>query len=281
MPLRTISIFFDEKSFSQNLIDYAVGIAVQHKAHVAGIFVKPFDWPYEPHESYVRGREAIRALIEHYETQEGLAADVASARFQAAAERHGVGFEFRTLRGVDAGDEAALHSLHADLVIVGHAWPGKLPGSWSAVSMLLGSGVPFLIVPEGWSAKTTPTNVTLAWNASRVARRAIADAMPLLSAAQSVRVVVVNPEANPLYGAAPGADIALLLARQDINVTVQQLQTAPGKSVADAISADADENGSDLIVIGAYGHSRSRELFLGGVTRSLLKSATVPLLIAH
>lgn len=281
MPLKTISIFFDEKSFSKNLIEYAMKIAAQHSAHITGIFVKPFDWPHEPYESYVRGREAIRALIEHYETQEGLAADLAASRFGAVAERHGVNFEFRILRGIDAGEDASQHSLHADLAIVGHAWPGKLPGSWSAVSMLLASGVPFLIVPDGWSATTPPENVTLAWNASRVARRAIADAMPLLSAARSVRVVVVNPETNPSYGAEPGADIALLLARQNINVTVQQLHTAPGKSIADAISADAGENGSDLIVMGAYGHSRSRELFLGGVTRCLLKSAVVPLLIAH
>lgn len=120
----------------------------------------------------------------------------------------------------------------------------------------------------------------IAWNASREARRALTDALPLLKAAQSVSVVVVDPQDNPSHGEEPGADIAQHLCRHGVNARVEQLKSN-GLAVADVIRNAAMAANHDLIVLGAYSHSRSRELFFGGVTRSLLKDILVPTLIAH
>ncbi|MCG6206526.1 universal stress protein [Rhodopseudomonas sp. HC1] len=146
--------------------------------------------------------------------------------------------------------------------------------------MLLSSGVPHLIVPQGWHDGPVATKVLLAWNGSREARRAITDSLPILKAAESVAVVVIDAGKNPLHGPEPGADIAHLLSRHGVTARVEQLQSK-GTPVADVIRRFAADDRSDLIVLGAFSHSPKRELLFGGVTRSLLGVVTIPMLIAH
>ncbi|KAH2839966.1 hypothetical protein KXW36_001559, partial [Aspergillus fumigatus] len=112
-------------------------------------------------------------------------------------------------------------------------------------------------------------HVVVAWNASREARRAIADALPFLVGALSVTILVVDPQKNPRHGEEPGAD-----------VVVEQVQSH-GDPIANVILAYAERHNTDLIVVGAYSHARTTEMIFGGVTRSLLRDAAVPLLIAH
>ncbi len=118
------------------------------------------------------------------------------------------------------------------------------------------------------------------WNASREARRAIADALPLLVGALSVSVLVIDPESNPRHGEAPGADVAQYLSRHGVSVVVEQFRSH-GASIAQIILAHANRHNTDLVVVGAYSHNRTAEIIFGGVTRSLLREAAVPLLIAH
>jgi nucleotide-binding universal stress UspA family protein len=280
MAFKTIAAFIDASAYGRNRITYAVRLALQHHAHLLGIFVPPFDWSHDPSESYARGSSAIREIIQRHDVEKALAEQDARAVFEDAARRDDVSCEFRALRTLDAVDHVSLHSLHADLVIVGHPWPGGLPQSWSPEAMLFAAGVPLLIVPDGCLPRSPPDNIIVAWNVSSVARRAIADALPLLSAARSVHVVTVNPDMNKLHGEEPGADIGLYLSRHGVNITVEAVQSAE-KSVAEAISEYARSGDYDLIVLGAYGHSRSRELIFGGVTRSLLRTVPVPLFISH
>jgi nucleotide-binding universal stress UspA family protein len=120
----------------------------------------------------------------------------------------------------------------------------------------------------------------VAWNASREARRAIADALPLLVTAKSVTVLLVDPKKNARHGEEPGADIAHYLSRHGARVAVEQV-VSNGAPVAGVILDRARQHAADLIVIGAYSHARVAQMVLGGVTRSLLREATLPLLIAH
>lgn len=285
MAFKTIAAFVDASEAGRVRIKYAVKLALQQNAHLVGIFV-PFDPPRSSTESYVRGSGAIHEMLEKYEMEKATAVREANAAFRDAALRHDVSHEFRALRSLDAVDHVSLHSLHADLVIVGHPRPGGLPENWSPEAMLFAAGVPLLIVPdtnqpsEKRRPTTPPDNVMVAWNVSSVARRAIADAMPLLTAARSVHLVTVNPGANTLHGEEPGADIGLYLSRHGVNVTVEAILSAKN-SVAETISEYATNGGYDLVVLGAYGHSRSRERMFGGVTKSLLRTVPVPLFISR
>jgi nucleotide-binding universal stress UspA family protein len=136
-------------------------------------------------------------------------------------------------------------------------------------------------VPYAGRFESLGKRVLVGWNAGREAARAVQDALPLLMAAESVTVLTVNPEIGlGGHGEEPGADIALHLARHGVRVTVEHM-TAPEISAGDVILNRAFELSADLLVIGAYGHSRLREMVLGGVTRSLLQQMTVPVLMSH
>jgi len=123
--------------------------------------------------------------------------------------------------------------------------------------------------------------VLVAWDASREAARAVADAMPLLAAADAVIVLAVDPQPGPDgHGEIPGADIALHLARHGVKAQIERTVSA-GVPIGELLLSRAADLGADMLVMGAYGHSRVRELLLGGATRSILASMTIPVLMSH
>jgi nucleotide-binding universal stress UspA family protein len=142
----------------------------------------------------------------------------------------------------------------------------------------MSAGRPVLMVPYAGRFPDTGKRVLIAWNAGREAARAVTDAMPLLSKAQSVEVVAFGEGGD--HGEVPGADLALFLARHGVKATAAR-QHAPGVDIGNQILSRAADVNADLIVMGAYGHSRLRELALGGATRSVLDAMTVPVLMAH
>lgn len=139
---------------------------------------------------------------------------------------------------------------------------------------LFASGRPVIAVPPGRTAFAA-RRMIVAWDGSAQAARAANDAMPLLRAAEAVEIVSVGAEPD----AVPGAEFAPHFARHGIAVTVNDLPRQD--SVAETLRAQAGLFQADLIVLGAYRHSRSREFFFGGVTRALLKHAPVPLFLSH
>jgi nucleotide-binding universal stress UspA family protein len=280
MALKSLVVFVEPSDAGEARVRYAVRLAMQHEAHLIGVFIVPTAWETDPSDCYIRGTGAIREMVERHNAAERAALSAAGDKFAALAGRESYSFEFRVVRDGDTAELARLQCLHTDLAVVGHPSPGGLPNRWSPEQMLLSTGVPLLIVPQGWHDAPVATNVLLAWNASREARRAITDSLPLLRAARSVSVVVVDAEKNELHGQEPGADIAHFLSRHRVPTQVEQLHSK-GAPIAKVILNYAAENHSDLIVLGAYSHSPKRELLFGGVTRSLLNPVTIPTLIAH
>jgi nucleotide-binding universal stress UspA family protein len=280
MALKSLVVFVDPTPQGEARARYAIQLAVQHEAHLIGVFISATAWSRNAADGFVRGPAAIREMVQRHNVMEVDAAAEALKSFETLAGREQVSHEFRLIKETDAKELLRLHSLHTDLVVSGHPMPGDAPTMDSVDAMLMATGVPFLVVPDGYQCDRVATNVLFAWNASREARRAITDSLPLLTSAKSVAVVVIDPEKNAAHGEQPGADVAHYLSRHGINVRVEQ-RHSNGAPVADVIRAFAAEDGSDLIVLGAYSHARTREFIFGGVTRSLLKKVTIPMLLAH
>jgi nucleotide-binding universal stress UspA family protein len=212
------------------------------------------------------------------------AAEASLQAFETQARKIGVSSVERRLDESAAWDGYTLQARYSDLVVIGQSTNGPdAPASVGdfAEQVVVNSPRPVLIVPAAGHAAPVGKRILIAWNASIEAARAVASAIPLLRRAQQVDLAVFNPEREPYdaHGAEPGADIALFLARHGVRIEVRrQAVTAP---VGDALMSAAADWSSDLIVMGAYGHSRIREMMLGGATRTALQSMTVPVLMTH
>jgi len=257
--------------------DYAVSVAATFDAHLAGIA-----FLYDPIVP-VSGAGYIPAdVIEAQERENEDATRTALDRFNAACSRAGVTAEPLTLSASFAGvgEQFGRIARRFDVSIVGQAEPeSSAVEEIIAESALFESGRPVIIVPYIQRAPLKLDNVMVCWDGSRAAARAIADAMPLLAKAGRVEVVIVTNERGKQDEIA-GADMGAHLARHGLNVDVKR--TALGDiDVADVILSHAADAGSDFIVMGGYGHSRLREFVLGGVTRSIFRSMTAPVLMSH
>lgn len=171
-------------------------------------------------------------------------------------------------------DEAiGRHGLYADLTIIGPATLGSGDLKWKVIEgMLFSSGRPILVVPEGFPPDIRPKRIVLAWDGRVEAARAVREAVEMLSNADDVSIVLVDPvEGERGHGQEPGADIATYLARHGARVNVERLPRQ-GLDVEDILRRYATDWGADLMVMGAYGHSRVRERIFGGVTLSFLET---------
>ena len=186
------------------------------------------------------------------------------------------------LVGNEAADTVLLHARYSDLVIIGQA--DRSPGQGRTTQgfveqVLLGAGRPVIIVPHSGKITSFGKRVLFAWDASREAARAASDAMPILSNADVVEVVVINPASSNEHGPQPGTDFALYLSRQGVNAEVRSVTSS--MDVGNTLLSHAADFGADLMVMGAYGHSRLREWVLGGATQTVLNTMTVPVLMTH
>ncbi len=141
---------------------------------------------------------------------------------------------------------------------------------------------PVLIVPTGadLSHVAAPKRILLAWNQSAEALRAAKRALPLLQAADYVDVTVVDPPARGPERSDPGGLLCQFLVRHGVKAEVTVLARSLPK-VSEVLAQHAMDRGADMMVMGAYGHSRLREAVLGGATRALLEGTAIPVLMAH
>ena len=279
MAYKDLLVQVDDTKSCAARLQAAVDLAVAHEAHLTGVYIIADPSPAAFVSGYVPP-DLLDTLQQHARER----AEAALARFADLASRNQISFETRIDRVLYTAVAAALatNARYADLAIVGQADPddGETP-RYLPEQVTLASGRPSLVIPYIGPAPTLGQRVTVAWNASREAARAVNDALPLLERAQAVDVVAVNPSGAPFgHGEEPGADIALHLARHGIKVEVRRIETRE-VDVANTILSHLADRGSDLLVMGAYGHSRLRELVLGGVTRTILRDMTVPVLMAH
>jgi len=205
----------------------------------------------------------------------------ARAQVAAAEAECGLDIEWRAATR-NAMRNVVLHARHADLLVMSQTNPGLLPsiGLSLPAGVILAAGRPVLMVPYAGTFDGPGDSVLIAWNAGREAARAAADAMPFLRTAREVNVVSLSPGDEGEGGDVAGADIGLWLARHDIRVTVHE-RRGRDPDVGRQLLAMTADLGADMLVMGAYGHSRTTEMVLGGATRTVLANMTVPTLMSH
>lgn len=278
--MKDILVLLDGGKGDAARIDVAAQLAARRDGRLTGLFLSA----EPPMPGFIEAGfpAALRA-----ERGAAAAEEAAAVRraFEDAARRHGVldHAEWRESMG-DPTETAALQGRYADLVVAGQPDPDADPDRLTprVEDLLFECGRPLLIVPYAGRFETVGERIVVAWNASREAARAVGDAMPLLEAARRVTVLAVNPRRDGMAGLgdAPGADIARHLSRHGCVVEAAQVSTDqidPGEALLNVVSDEA----ADMVVMGAYGRSRLREMILGGMTRFMLRHATAPVLMSH
>jgi nucleotide-binding universal stress UspA family protein len=256
--------------------DYAISVAKTFGAHVAGI-----SFLYEPviPDGSLGGVPVD--LIELQREENSKLANTAADRFSAGAKAAGVSAETRIIDATLGGGASMFGQIarRFDLAVVPQAQREHGASEQLIVeAALFESGRPVVVVPYIQKEGLTLEHVLVCWDGGRVAARAIADAMPLLERAKTVEVLIVEEQRK--HDEVTGANMVDHLTRH--GVTAQLKRMVKGDvTIEDAILDYAADSSADLLVMGGYGHSRLREFVLGGVTRSILGSMTLPVLMSH
>ena len=251
----------------------AITLARRHDAHLIGLGVQA-----PPYVGLYSTEPVPPSVIDALEAASAGNLAKAISRFEHTVEQFGYtgASEWRSERG-RLLDSIGRHGRYADVIVVNRTDTGhEDPPFGLPADLVLAGGRPVLIVPFAGTRATMGERVVVAWNASREAARAIADAMPVLIKAQRVDVLVVGPRLTDYI---PGLDIARHLAAHGVtaNVVDRDKNLDPATEILNFLAA----NDSDLLVMGCYGHARLREVIFGGVSQAILRSMTVPVLMSH
>jgi len=209
-------------------------------------------------------------------------AEAAGRKFEEIADGAGALYASRIIDSMPGdGFGGAVRSLTlTDLTVVGQQDPDRLEPMREGLieALLFQASVPVMLVPHTGTKTFQPDRVLVAWDRGPVAARAVRSAMPLIGMAKHVDVVTVAEHGKD--GEIAGGGIGRYLARHDVEVEIHEIERH-GHDIGHAIADFATERKSDWMVMGAYGHNRMREFFLGGATRSLLASARIPIYLSH
>jgi len=279
MHIRDILVHLDGGTASAARLDLAAGLARRLAANLTGLYVADIAYPIFAGDLGGGAAVAEAMAVMLAEAQ----AEGAALRppFEALLRRTGLAGEWRQVEGVTAR-ALATHGMYADLLVIGQPAPEGPETSGAALveAALFETGRPVLLAPYAGRFETVGARVLIAWNASPQAARAVHDAIPLCAEGGTVTVLVVDAAEAGGHGEEPGADIARHLARHGLDLSVRRVN-AGRLAVGEVLLNEAAESNADLIVMGAYGHSRLREMVLGGATRTLLGQMTAPVLMAH
>lgn len=256
---------------------YAISMAAALKAHIAGII-----FAYDPVElisqlSYMGG-SLVEKELPDYRGQANATLD----RFSEAAGRSAISSERLMLPAdlTSIGAQFGRIARRFDLCVVAQPEAeGTAVEKMIVEGALFESGRPVIVVPYIQTASFNLDRIMICWDGRRAAVRAVADAMPLLALAGRTEVVIVADAAEK-EDELDGIEIGQYLARRGIDVKVNRI-IREDTEIANVLLSYAADSGADLIVMGGYGHSRLREFILGGVTRSMLRSMTAPVLMSH
>jgi nucleotide-binding universal stress UspA family protein len=281
MSWKDILVIVSEAEADEPALALGEALAKQcSDCHLAAAFLTPLpDEPlaYEP--TVVAG---VWAELLGRARQE---ADAERKKVEARLRQSAKDIDMRNAEALsrDLGRVAAVHARYADVAVMTRPMDGLGAELREEIieGVLFHSGRPALIAPPGWKGTGIGKRVVVAWDASREATRALSEAQSILETADKVTVITVDAKPKMFgHGDQPGANIAAHLSRRGLPAEVRNVDSM-GRPASLAIMDEAKALNADLVVMGGYAHSRLRELVFGGATRELLRSATVPLLMAH
>ncbi len=274
MAVRDILLHMGDDELANARCAAAMALAQSHEAHLTALYVAKT--PYIP--GYIRAYIGEEVLAEQRRQVLKLA-EAAEKRFNDSAERNGVSHEWR----IAFGDDRVLMEFHARYANLAVVSQGKVATEHTegvydlAEELVLSAGRPVLVIPYAGKWPIIGDQVMVAWNGGREAARAVSEAMPFLERAEKVTVFSVGPDAENHI---PGTDLCTHLARHGVKAVASHTM-AKDVDVGNLVLSAAFDMSADLLVMGAYGHSRLRELALGGATREILGHMTLPVLMAH
>ena len=257
--------------------DFSISVAKTLGAHLAGVALA-----FVP-EVLSRFPQLPRDMLAEIVTHSENAAQAAIDRFDAAARQSEVSREHRMLKATEAEAPSVLATFarRFDLSVLMQSEPNVVNNDDMIETSLLESGRPLVVVPYIQREGLQLNRVICCWDGSRAATRAINDALPLLVRAGTIDLLIVlNEKTGSEEQEIHGIELEKHLARHDVKVEIETTRAAD-IDVTDAILSYAADRSGTLIVMGGYGHSRLREIILGGVTRDMLKSMTVPIFMSH
>lgn len=280
MDIRDILVLLDGGAASEARLMAAFRAAEMFGARVTGLFVGLL--PLIPAMVEARIPDALKQkqrdeLHQLAEAAEKRFWDQAGSNTEGHVWQVAIGYFPDMLRIVTG------HARFADLTVVSLSPDGlrdRLVGAGVAEEIVLSSGAPVLLIPEGTEISELGKRILIGWNGSREATRAVHDSMAFLKGADEVTLLTV--EAGPVLDAPAmdGGDMVRHLSHHGIDASIRQ-SLVSGTEVGDVILSRAADTGADMIVMGAYGHSRLRELALGGATRRVMTRAKIPVLMSH
>lgn len=281
MGYRTILLNLQDPARTEAMVQAGIGLARSFGAHLVGLYVVP-------KVQYFYATAAIQVATEVFEAEQRFFDEQAAKNKEIFLREvpNDVVSEWRQIQaeGVVTTDAIVEQAICADLVVTGQIDPEQgLEGDIGTPErLIMESGRPVLVVPYAGQFKTIGQHVLVAWNGTREAARAAFDAMPLLKKAKTVKLLWINPEIEEGGDGKgmPGAEMATTLSRHEIKVEAGH-STTRDVGVGDELLSRAADNGTDLLVMGAYGHSRVREYVFGGATRHILQHMTVPTLLSR
>lgn len=279
MSYKTILVHVDQSRHAAARIKIAADMAIADNAHLIGAAMTGISRFFYQESAIDLTRTVIANQVEALYDR----ANQALAQFDAIARQMGVLSHEKRLVNDEPESSLSLQARYCDLVVISQADRDE-PAAGVVADLpeyvMLNCARPVLIVPFAGRFDHVGNNALIAWDGSMEATRAVTNAIPLLKRAKNVTIALFNPTAQfDVHGEQPGADIALFLARHDIKVEIAQQHTEI--DIGNALLSLAADIRSDLIVMGGYGHTRFRELLLGGVTKTVLKTMTVPVLMSH
>jgi nucleotide-binding universal stress UspA family protein len=286
MAIRDLVVLLDGSQRDHAKLTVALALTRRYDAHLTGLcpleLLLPADMAFA-----LGGYPDLWALPEFAkqidEQARGKAAVIeASFRDTVRRERIEGDWDFDTGSLISAVIQRALST---DLIVIGQTDPDNPPTAVARTlieDILMNAGRPLLLIPYAGQFETIGSNVLIGWTPTRESARAVHDALPLLPPGAKVTLLTVGSAGSaPDQGTLTTAKIAEHLARHGLNVAVSTTVVADGLSPADALLDYACDISADLLVVGGYGHSRTREMIMGGVTRDLLRHMTLPVLMSH
>lgn len=278
MSYKTILMHLNHDRRTPQLLEAGVQLARAFGAHLIGLHVFPA-YRLRPPVPLPFGGDVLGSITAQIQQEK----DRIKSLFDAATGQQTFVSEWRSITS-ERTDPAAIvmeHGRAADLIVASQADP-----DWDLSPILdfperlaIESGRPVLVVPNSVGFQGMPRSVTVAWKGRREAARAVFDALPLLKRASKVQVLIVAESDGLGEGGLPATEIAAALDRHGVTVSLTSIP-AVQTSVGEEIRRRATEH-SELLVMGAYGHTRLREFAFGGVTRHMLQDMTVPVLFSH